>query len=226
MSWHAILRAALPGRARPAARRAAGHVHRRADVGDAARPPRRALACADRRAAHRARARERLPVVLGTLVSQTLLNIFALVIARHRDVRDGRPASAATSARSSLHASRRSRSSSACSSLPALLRRGEPSRSRRVQAFARRRAARWRRCAPACACSASPRLGAQATILQLARLGPPVASLLRAAGRARPRPPRRARARPPRCCSRSTSPRCCRRRRRTSASSRRLASPC
>ena len=58
VSWHAILKAAIPQRPRATARRDAGHVHRRADVGDAAGPPRRALARADRRAPHRAPARE------------------------------------------------------------------------------------------------------------------------------------------------------------------------
>ena len=57
VAWHAILRAALPAARVRLARRAAGHVDRRADVGDAARPPGRALARADRRAPARAPAR-------------------------------------------------------------------------------------------------------------------------------------------------------------------------
>ena len=57
VSWHAILKAALPADAAAVHRRLAGHDHRRADVRHAARAPRRALACADRVAAARATAR-------------------------------------------------------------------------------------------------------------------------------------------------------------------------
>ena len=45
------------------------------------------------------RPRERLPVVLGTLVSQTLLNVLALVILGGGDVRHHRPVRAAASRR-------------------------------------------------------------------------------------------------------------------------------
>ena len=57
VAWHAILAGRAPAGARAPARRDAGHVHRRADVGDAAGAPRRALARADRRAPHRPPAR-------------------------------------------------------------------------------------------------------------------------------------------------------------------------
>ena len=57
-AWHAILRAALPRRARAPPRRRPRGDDRRADVRHAAGPPRRAVACADRRppAGPRARA--------------------------------------------------------------------------------------------------------------------------------------------------------------------------
>ena len=51
VAWHAILRAALPQAPLRPADALAGHVHRRAHVRDAARPARRAVARADRRAA-------------------------------------------------------------------------------------------------------------------------------------------------------------------------------
>ena len=74
VSWHAILKAALPRRAAAHRRRDAGHDDRRAD--EATLParlgePSRALIVARRLG----RPRDRLPVVLGTLVSQTLLNV-------------------------------------------------------------------------------------------------------------------------------------------------------
>ncbi len=58
LAWHAILARRPHLAARAAARRAAGDVHRRADVRHPAGPPGRALACADRRAPHRAPARD------------------------------------------------------------------------------------------------------------------------------------------------------------------------
>ena len=88
--------------------------------------------------------------------------------------------------------SRRSRCSSRCCSLPALLRGGLPSRSRRVRRWPRGRAPRWRRCAPACACSAS-RGSARWPPRQLLGVGAAVAVVLRAARGARPRRPGRPR---------------------------------
>jgi phosphatidylinositol alpha-mannosyltransferase len=78
-SWHAILRAALPGvrvRRRDAARGIMIGVLMSATLPARLGEPSRALIVARRLG----RVRERLPVVLGTIVSQTLLNIFALVI--------------------------------------------------------------------------------------------------------------------------------------------------
>jgi len=76
-SWHAILRAALPGarvRRRHAARGVMIGVLMSATLPARLGEPSRALIVARRLG----RVRERLPVVLGTLVSQTLLNLVAL----------------------------------------------------------------------------------------------------------------------------------------------------
>ncbi|HEX8075383.1 MAG TPA: flippase-like domain-containing protein [Thermoleophilaceae bacterium] len=78
-SWHAILRAALPGarvRRRHAARGVMIGVLMSATLPARLGEPSRALIVARRLG----RVRERLPVVLGTLVSQTLLNLVALLI--------------------------------------------------------------------------------------------------------------------------------------------------
>src|SRR3954462_2519028 len=78
-SWHAILRAALPGvrvRRRDAARGIMIGVLMSATLPARLGEPSRALIVARRLG----RVRERLPVVLGTIVSQTLLNLVALVI--------------------------------------------------------------------------------------------------------------------------------------------------
>jgi phosphatidyl-myo-inositol alpha-mannosyltransferase len=79
VSWHAILRAALPEalpRFVDAVQGTTIGVLMSATLPARLGEPSRALIVA-RRLGH---ARERLPVVLGTLVSQTLLNVFALVI--------------------------------------------------------------------------------------------------------------------------------------------------
>jgi phosphatidylinositol alpha-mannosyltransferase len=78
-SWHAILRAALPGvrvRRRDAARGVMVGVLMSATLPARLGEPSRALIVARRLG----RVRERLPVVLGSIVSQTLLNLVALVI--------------------------------------------------------------------------------------------------------------------------------------------------
>ena len=79
LSWHAILRAALPRvaiRRRDAAQGTFIGVLMSATLPARLGEPSRALIVARRTG----RPRDRLPVVLGTLVSQTLLNILALVI--------------------------------------------------------------------------------------------------------------------------------------------------
>jgi phosphatidyl-myo-inositol alpha-mannosyltransferase len=78
-AWHAILRAALPGtrvRRRDAARATMVGVLMSATLPARLGEPSRALILARRLG----RMRERFPVVLGTMVSQTLLNLFALVV--------------------------------------------------------------------------------------------------------------------------------------------------
>ncbi|HWK25688.1 MAG TPA: lysylphosphatidylglycerol synthase domain-containing protein [Solirubrobacter sp.] len=79
VSWHAILKAALPD-ARPrmvdAVQGTTIGVLMSATLPARLGEPSRALVVSRRLG----RARERLPVVLGTIVSQTLLNVFALVI--------------------------------------------------------------------------------------------------------------------------------------------------
>ncbi len=77
-AWHAILRAALPGtrvRRRDAARATMIGVLMSASLPARLGEPSRALIVARRVG----RVRDRFPIVLGTLVSQTLLNIVALV---------------------------------------------------------------------------------------------------------------------------------------------------
>ncbi len=78
-AWHAILRAALPGtrvRRRDAARATMVGVLMSATLPARLGEPSRALILARRLG----RMRERFPLVLGTMVSQTLLNLFALVV--------------------------------------------------------------------------------------------------------------------------------------------------
>jgi len=78
-AWHAILRAALPGtrvRRRDAARATMIGVLMSATLPARLGEPSRALIVARRVG----RVRDRFPIVLGTLVSQTLLNIVALTV--------------------------------------------------------------------------------------------------------------------------------------------------
>ena len=78
-AWHAILRAALPGtrvRRRDTARATMIGVLMSATLPARLGEPSRALIVARRLG----RVRDRFPVVLGTLVSQTLLNLLALIV--------------------------------------------------------------------------------------------------------------------------------------------------
>jgi phosphatidylinositol alpha-mannosyltransferase len=78
-SWHAVLRSALPGirvRRRDAARGVMIGVLMSATLPARLGEPSRALIVSRRLG----RVRERLPIVLGTVVSQTLLNLAALVV--------------------------------------------------------------------------------------------------------------------------------------------------
>jgi phosphatidylinositol alpha-mannosyltransferase len=139
-SWHAILRAALPGvqiRRRWVTRGVMIGVLMSATLPARLGEPSRALIVARRLG----RVRERLPVVLGTIVSQTLLNIVALVILgaimfATVGLFQGHESAlvVATIVPVALLA--------IVLSLPALLRRGKPSRFVRVQqAAAKARAA-------------------------------------------------------------------------------------
>ena len=167
------------------------------------------------------RMRDRFPVVLGTLVSQTLLNILALVRARRGHVRHRRHLPRARGRARDRH----DRAGACCSrwwsSTPWLLRRGKPSRFQRVQQAAAVARGAMLQVRSGLAGLPAARSSAPGPPLDAAhRVGDPVARLLRAAGGARARRARRASAPPPPCCSRSTSPPRCRPRRRTSASSR------
>ena len=164
-SWHAILRAALPGtrvRRRDAARATMIGVLMSATLPARLGEPSRALIMARRVG----RVRDRLPVVLGTLVSQTLLNILALVVlgsmmfATVGIFRGGEDALVfATLAPVLLIA--------VLVAAPALLRRGKPSRFVRVQqalALARSAMVQVRR---GLAVFRQPRLGGWAAVMQL-----------------------------------------------------------
>ena len=130
-AWHAILRAALPGspvRRRDTARATMIGVLMSATLPARLGEPSRALIVARRLGP----VRHRFPLVLGTLVSQTLLNILALVVlgavmfATVGIFRGGEDALVfATIAPLVLLA--------LVFAVPALLRRGKPSRSVRVQ---------------------------------------------------------------------------------------------
>lgn len=164
-AWHAILRAALPGtrvRRRDTARATMIGVLMSATLPARLGEPSRALILSRRVG----RVRDRFPVVLGTLVSQTLLNILALVIlgavmfATVGIFRGGEDALVfATIAPVVLLA--------LLLAAPALIRRGKPSRFARVQqalAVARRAMVQVRR---GLSVFRSPRLAAWATTAQL-----------------------------------------------------------
>jgi phosphatidylinositol alpha-mannosyltransferase len=135
-AWHAVLKAALPGvrvRRRDTARGTMIGVLMSATLPARLGEPSRALVVAR----SLGRVRERLPVVLGTIVSQTLLNILALtvlgiVMFATIGLFQGREKALffATLAPVVLLA--------AVVAAPALLRRGKPSRFVRVQQAAAR----------------------------------------------------------------------------------------
>ena len=228
VSWHAILQAALPR-----ARIRLGDAMQGTFIGvlmSSTLParlgePSRALVVARRSG----RPRENLPIVLGTLVSQTLLNLVALAIlgavmfslGQHlQRPPDGaadhgrRPAGAAVHrAGGAGHPAGRGRAPARVALLAR--QRGArprppgpdpgPGRAGRVPAPEARRDRRRSRSSPRGRCSGSPATCCSWRSGSISR---------RASGP------------PPRCCSRSTSPRSCRPRRRTSGSSRPPAPPC
>ena len=157
-AWHAILRAALPGtrvRRRDTARATMIGVLMSATLPARLGEPSRALILARRVG----RVRDRLPVVLGTLVSQTLLNILALADPRRRDVRH-RGHLPRRRGRAGVRHDRSGRGARRCCSpsrrcCAAASRRASRGCSRRWP----RRARRWCRCARGLAVFRQPRLG-------------------------------------------------------------------
>jgi phosphatidyl-myo-inositol alpha-mannosyltransferase len=166
VAWHAILRAALP-EARPrladAFQGTTIGVLMSATLPARLGEPSRALIVARRLG----RPRERLPVVLGTLVSQTLLNVLALVIL-----------GAVMFATVGLFAGRQQALlwyavapfGVLCAVLvaPALLRSGLPSRSARVHRWLTQARDALARVRDGLRVFRSPRLGTEAAAMQLA----------------------------------------------------------
>jgi phosphatidylinositol alpha-mannosyltransferase len=165
-AWHAILRAALGGRVRvrrrDAARATMIGVLMSATLPARLGEPSRALIVARRLG----RMRDRFPVVLGTLVSQTLLNILALAIlgtvmfATVGVFRGGEDALVIASIAPVVLLA-------LVVSAPWLLRRGRPSRFQRVQqaaAIARRAMLQVRQ---GLEVFRRPRLGGWAAVMQL-----------------------------------------------------------
>jgi phosphatidyl-myo-inositol alpha-mannosyltransferase len=164
-AWHAILRAALPGirvRRRDAARATMIGVLMSATLPARLGEPSRALIMARRVG----RVRDRFPVVLGSIVSQTLLNILALMVlgsvmfATVGVFRGGEDALVIATILPIVLLL-------AVVGAPALLRRGKPSRFVRVQraaSVARGAMVQVRR---GLEVFRSPRLGAWATVTQL-----------------------------------------------------------
>ena len=154
-AWHAILRAALPGirvRRRDTARGTMIGVLMSATMPARLGEPSRALIVARRLG----RMRDRFPVVLGTIVSQTLLNILALVVLGRGDVRHRRHLPRARGRARDRHgraggAARPGRRH-ALAAAPRQADRASSASSRRPPW----RAARCCRCAGACRCSAGP----------------------------------------------------------------------
>jgi phosphatidyl-myo-inositol alpha-mannosyltransferase len=165
VAWHAILRAALP-EARPrltdAIQGTSIGVLMSATLPARLGEPSRALIVARRLG----RPRERLPAVLGTLVSQTLLNVLALVIL-----------GAVMFSTVGLFAGRQQALvwyamapvALLCMVLvaPALLRSGLPSRSTRVHRWLTQARGALARVRSGLRVFRSPRLGAEAVIMQL-----------------------------------------------------------
>jgi phosphatidylinositol alpha-mannosyltransferase len=168
-AWHAILRAALPGvrvRRRDTARATMIGVLMSATLPARLGEPSRALIVARRVG----RVRERLPVVIGTLVSQTLLNLLALAVLGtvmfvSVGLFDGSEKAlfAFTIAPFAVL--------TAVLALPALLRRGKPSRFVRVQRAATAVREAVVRVRSGLTVFRNPRLGLWAATTQLAAWG-------------------------------------------------------
>jgi phosphatidylinositol alpha-mannosyltransferase len=169
IAWHAILRAALPGvlvKRRDALQGTFIGVLMSATLPARLGEPSRALIVARRLG----RARDRLPVVLGSIVSQALLNILALIVL-------GIVMFSSVDYFSGHHGALVAFTIAPVAILlgvlvaPALLRSGVPSRSRRVQAFVRQVRNAMDQVRAGLRVFRDPRLGLQATVFQLAAWG-------------------------------------------------------
>jgi phosphatidylinositol alpha-mannosyltransferase len=169
LSWHAILRAALPGvrvRRSDALQGTFIGVLMSATLPARLGEPSRALIVARRLG----RPRDRLPVVLGSIVSQALLNILALLIL-------GIVMFSSVDYFSGHHGALVAFSIAPVAILvgvllaPALLRSGVPSRSRRVQALVRQTRNAMTQVRAGLRVFREPKLGSQATVLQLGAWG-------------------------------------------------------
>ena len=165
LSWHAILRAALPGvtvKRRDALQGTFIGVLMSATLPARLGEPSRALIVARRLG----RARDRLPVVLGSIVSQTLMNILALVVL-------GIVMFSSVNYFNGHHGALFAFTIAPVAILigviaaPALLRSGVPTRSRRVQALVRQARDAMAQVRAGLRVFRDPRLGIQATVLQL-----------------------------------------------------------
>lgn len=165
VAWHAILRAALPDsrlRAFDALQGTFIGVLMSATLPARLGEPSRALIVARRTG----RPRDHLPTVIGTIVSQTLLNVVALIalgIAMFStvDLFSERQRALVAFAMAPVILL------VAVLALPALLRGGVPSRSRRVQAWIRKVRSATAQVRAGLRVFSIPRLGIQATVLQL-----------------------------------------------------------
>ena len=165
VAWHAILRAALPGarmRAFDALQGTFIGVLMSATLPARLGEPSRALIVARRTG----RPREHLPTVVGTIVSQALLNVVALiglgiVMFSTVDLFSERQRALVAFAMAPVAIL------VAVLCLPALLRGGLPSRSRRVQAAVAKVRSALAQVRAGLRVFRAPRLGAEATVLQL-----------------------------------------------------------
>jgi phosphatidylinositol alpha-mannosyltransferase len=169
LAWYQILRAALPGvrvRRSDALQGTFIGVLMSATLPARLGEPSRALIVARRLG----RPRDRLPVVLGSIVSQAMLNIVALVIL-------GVVMFTSVDYFSGHHGALLAFTITPVAILagvliaPTLLRSGVPSRSRRVQAFVRQTRNAMAQVRAGLRVFRDPRRGAQATILQLTAWG-------------------------------------------------------
>jgi phosphatidylinositol alpha-mannosyltransferase len=169
LSWHAILRAALPGvqvKRRDALQGTFIGVLMSATLPARLGEPSRALIVARRLG----RARDRLPVVLGSIVSQTLLNIVALVglgivmfsSVNYFNGHHGALVAFTVTPIAILVA---------VIAAPALLGSGVTSRSSRVQALVKQARTAMAQVRAGLRVFREPKLGAQATLLQLSAWG-------------------------------------------------------